>query len=99
MYNVTELRNFPRVAVTCTVKYKQAESTDEFKEGTTRNISGNGIFFITSEMHEVNSLLEIHIAPGTDSALPLDAIIEVIRSNPGKQEGEFEIAGMIKNIK
>ncbi len=99
MYNVTELRDFIRVDTKCAVKYRPANGTEEFKEGSTKNLSGNGIFFIATEMQEVSSLLEIHIAPGTDSGRPLDAIIEVIRSNPGAVDGEFEVAGMIKSIK
>lgn len=99
MYNVKELRSFPRMNAVCTVNYRLAGSEDAFKEGTTKNISGNGIFFIAGEAQEVNSLVEIHVVPGTDAVLPLDAVIEVIRSNPGENEGEFEIAGMIKSFK
>lgn len=99
MYNVNELRSFQRIDTECTVKYKKAGSNDEFKEGTTRNLSGNGIFFIADEHQEINSLVEIHVIPGTNVTPPLDAVIEVIRSNPGENEGEFEVAGMIKSFK
>jgi len=99
MYNVNELRSFQRIETECTVKYKQAGSADAYKEGTTKNLSGNGIFFIAGEAQEINSLVEIHLVPGTAATPPLDAVIEVIRSNPGETEGEFEIAGMIKSFK
>lgn len=99
MYNVKELRSFPRMNAECTVKYRAAGSSDKFKEGRSKNISGNGIFFIAGEGLEVNSLVEIHLVPGTDSIQPLDAVIEVIRSNPGENDGEFETAGMIKTFK
>jgi len=99
MYNLKELRSFPRINAECIVKYKQAGSSEGFREGTTKNISGNGIFFIAGESQEINSLVEIHVVPGTSSTSPLDAVIEVIRSNPGESEGEFEIAGMIKTFK
>ncbi len=99
MYNVNELRSFQRIKTECAIQYKKADGNGELKEGTTRNLSGNGIFFIAGEALEVSTLLEIHVMPGTNATPPLDAIIEVIRSNPGKSEGEFEIAGMIKSFK
>ncbi|MCF6325252.1 MAG: PilZ domain-containing protein [Gammaproteobacteria bacterium] len=99
MYNVNELRRFQRIKTESTVKYRKAGSNDAQKEGVTRNLSGNGIFFIAGEAQEVNSLIEIHVVPGTSATPPLDAVIEVIRSNPGPSEGEFEIAGMIKSFK
>lgn len=99
MYNVKELRKFHRITTECTVKYRKAGSADAPKEGTTKNLSANGIFFIAVEPYEINSLVEIQVLPGTDAILPLDAVIEVIRSNPAKVEGEFEIAGMIKTFK
>jgi len=99
MYNVNELRSFQRIETECTVRYKKAGSSEAEKEGTTRNLSGNGIFFIASEPQEVSSLIEIYVVPGTSATPPLEAVIEVIRSNPGTSEGEFEIAGMIKSFK
>ncbi len=99
MYNVNELRSFQRIKTECTVKYKKAGSNDAQKEGITKNLSGNGIFFIAGEAQEISSLIEIHVVPGTSATPPLDAVIEVIRSNPGQSEGEFEIAGMIKSFK
>ncbi len=99
MYNVNEQRDFQRVNTECAVKYKKVGESGELKEGTAKNLSGNGIFFITAEALEVNSLLEIHLVPGTNATPPLEAVIEVIRSNPGTAEGKFEIAGMIKSLK
>ncbi len=99
MYNVKEQRKFHRIATESTVKYKKAGSTDQQKEGITKNLSANGIFFIACEAHEINSLVEIHVVSGSDSTPPLEAVIEVIRSNPAESEGEFEIAGMIKSFK
>jgi len=99
MYNVNELRSFQRIDIECIVKYKKAGSSEAEKEGTTRNLSGNGIFFIADEPQEVGSQIEIYVVPGTSATPPLEAVIEVIRSNPGTSEGEFEIAGMIKSYK
>lgn len=99
MYNVNELRSFQRIKTACTVKYKKAGSHDVQQEGVTINLSGNGIFFIAGEAQELSSLIEIHVEPGTSAPPPLEAVIEVIRSNPGPSEGEFEIAGMIKSFK
>ncbi len=99
MYNVREQRKFHRIATESIVKYKKAGSADEQKEGITKNLSANGIFFIAAEAYEINSLVEIHVVSGTDSTPPLNAVIEVIRSNPGESEGEFEIAGLIKSFK
>ncbi len=99
MYNVNELRKFPRIDTTCVIKYRKAGSNDEQKRGITKNLSANGIFFIGEAPCEVNALLDIHVLPGTNATPPLDAVIEVIRVSPAESEGKFEIAGMIKSVK
>jgi len=98
MFNIKEKRIIPRIAVTCQINYKKVNES-EFKQGTAKNISSNGVLFESDDEIEVGTIMEIKVIPGTASIPPLGAIIEVIRVNPVESGDNFEIAGLIKAMK
>ena len=98
MFNVKEKRIIPRISVSCQINYKIVNAP-EFRQGTAKNISSNGVLFVSEEEIEQGTMVEIKIIPGTESIPPLGAIIEVIRVNPIDSGEKFEIAGLIKAMK
>lgn len=98
MFNVKEQRALPRIKVDCKIAYKAVNDVD-LKEGIAKNISGNGVLFVADEQVEVGDIIEINIVPGEEESVPpMSAIIEVVRVNP-TENGDFEIAGLIKTMK
>jgi len=98
MFKKKEQRTIPRISVTCQINYKNVNES-EFKQGRARNISSNGVLFVTDEEIEVGMIMEIKLVPGASSVPPLGAIIEVVRVNPVESDNNFEVAGLIKAMK
>ncbi len=71
---VQERRKFPRVSVTCDVKYRAVEVSDEVRDvgenapGIMKNISGGGICFVTDEAQSTGQMLALELTlPGFPS--------------------------------
>lgn len=71
---VGERRKFPRVDVTCDLKYRKVDLQDGVDDvgcdapGVMSNISGGGICFVATESHEVGTMLALELAlPGFPS--------------------------------
>ncbi|MFQ5470723.1 MAG: PilZ domain-containing protein [Gammaproteobacteria bacterium] len=97
MFNVNEKRNFPRLRVNSALTYSEVQSSDK-RTGIVNDLSGNGINFVANEPIVIGTLLDIHVDAGTEATPPLDAIIEVVRSDPTETEGQFIIGGLIKSF-
>lgn len=97
MLEYDEKRNYIRMIVDCDITYKLA-SSDQVYNGRCKTLSGAGISFVSSEKIEPGKGLEIKVIPENKVTPPMTAYIEVVRNSP-LENGEFEIAATIKNIK
>ena len=97
MLGYDEKRNYIRMSVDCSITYKLAAS-DQVYNGRCTTLSGAGISFISREEIEPGKGLEINVIPENNVTPPMTAYIEVVRSS-GLENGEYEIAATIKNIK
>jgi len=73
---VGERRKFPRVAVTCDVKYRPVDLEDGVRElrenspAVMKNISGGGICFVASDRQRPGQMLALEVwLPGFPSAV------------------------------
>jgi hypothetical protein len=98
LLNTNEKRNFPRIRIKCDVTYRQAGSGIVSK-GICHDLSGSGILFIAKDPLTVGARLEISVVPQNKITPPLDAIIEVVRTEPGAQAGQYKIAGAIQQVR
>ena len=71
---VRERRKFPRVSVTCDVKYRAVEMVEDvpdFEDGSggiMKNISGGGVCIVANEIHEIGQMLALELTlPGFPS--------------------------------
>lgn len=94
MIDYEEKRNFIRMEADHDLQYHIVGASGE-RYGTCVNLSANGIMFTTEENLAEGSELEINITPQYSVVSPLDATVEVIRSQSNGLEGSYAIAGRI----
>lgn len=92
-----EKRGFHRIKLQCDVTYRQT-GAGNISRGTCEDLSGGGILFIAHDPLSVGTSVEISVVPANDVTPPLDAIIKVVRSEPGRQAGQYRIAGAIQQV-
>jgi hypothetical protein len=92
-----EKRAFPRIKLECEVTYRRPGAGD-IAHGICRDLSGGGISFIANDPLSVGTSVEISVVPQNTITPPLDAIIEVVRSEPAHQAGQYRIAGAIQRV-
>ena len=73
------------------------DGSDEVYEGICVNLSANGVLFTTSQRFEPGSIVHINITPAKAVVAPLDAVVEVIRTQVDSEKG-YAIAAQIKQI-
>ena len=94
--NYDEKRDFIRMDTDSQITYWEEGSKDTHT-GQCINLSASGVLFICSERIEPGTLLHINISPTLQVVPPLDATIEVIRTQMHMSE-KFAIAGTIRQI-
>ena len=89
----SEKRNFFRMNMDCNMEYSVNGSGNK-QCGMMKNLSGDGVLFITD--HEVKPGQEIHISitPENSVTPPLNVTVEVLRCSPA-DDSHYEIAGNI----
>lgn len=92
-----EKRRFPRIKVQCTVTFRE-EGGGRPCEGTCLEISGSGILMETAEAPASGTRLEVSVHPIKDITPPLDAVVEVVRAEPGETEGRYRVAAEIRRV-
>ncbi len=97
LLNGKEKRDFPRIKLQCDVTYRRAGDGDTAR-GVCEDLSGGGILFIAQAPLAVGDSIEISVTPQNTITPPLDAVIEVVRSEPTQQAGQYRIAGAIQRI-
>jgi hypothetical protein len=90
-------RSFSRLPVDCKVIYKKPGQRDVL-QGRGKNLSGNGILFVTDRAITVGTELEVNVLPGSKNHTPLNAIIKVVRMEPSSNAAQFSVAGEIQTI-
>ena len=73
------------------------DGSDEVYEGVCINLSANGVLFTSSQRFDPGTIIHINITPAKAVVAPLDAIIEVVRTQVDSEKG-YAIAGQIKQI-
>lgn len=94
--NYTEKRDYFRMEtdhkITC-----QPEGSHQSHEGTCLNLSAGGVLFTSDKHYKTGTRITINITPRYSIVQPLEAVIEVIRSEV-HNNGEFSTAGKIQDI-
>ena len=92
-----EKRDFIRVPVKCEMALETLDTGRRFvAEG--RNLSGNGVMFVTDEALHPGDRLNLHIEATTVLMSVLDATIEVVRVESLAEESRFAVGGSICTI-
>jgi len=92
-----EKRDFIRVPVECEMALETLDTGRRFvAEG--RNLSGNGVLFVTGEALQPGDKLNLHIEATQVLNSVLDATIEVVRVEALADEPRFAVGGVIQNI-
>ena len=89
-----EKRDFIRVQVQCEVTLESVGSGKRFvAEG--RNLSGNGVLFLTEEPLQPGDRLNLHIEATQVLSSVLDATIEVVRVEALAGESRYAVGSAI----
>ncbi len=92
-----EKRNFIRMFVDAKVTITDPETGQVF-EGDSKNLSGDGVMFVTDNEFDKNQLLTVDIRSEQSKLAPLRAQFEVKRVID-LGDGRYEIAGTINSVK
>lgn len=92
-----EKRNFIRMFVDAKVSITDPQTSQIF-EGDSKNLSGDGVMFVTDKEFEENQILIVDIRSEQSKLAPLTAEFEVKRVRK-LGEGKFEVAGTINGVK
>jgi len=94
--NYTEKRNFIRMTTDSVITFKeQGQST--VHKGHCINLSAAGVLFTSKQRMLPGTLLDINITPEPAVVAPLNATVQVIRTQLS-DNGGYAIAGEIKVI-
>lgn len=89
-----EKRDFIRVPVQCEVALETVDTGKRFvAEG--RNLSGNGVLFLTDEPLQPGDRLNLHIEASQVLTSVLDATIEVVRVEALGSESRYAVGSSI----
>jgi len=92
----SEKRAFFRVNTHSSITLKP-RGTDETLVGVCINLSANGVLFSSGQRFEPGTIIDVNITPTKTAEPPLDAVIEVVRSQADSEKG-YTIAGQIKQV-
>ncbi|TQV71435.1 PilZ domain-containing protein [Aliikangiella marina] len=95
-HNYEEKRNFIRMFVDAKVTITDPETGQVF-QGDSKNLSGDGVMFITDQKFNENQMLSVDIRSEQSKLAPLTAKFEVKRVID-LGEGKYEIAGTINSV-
>ncbi|WP_455210986.1 PilZ domain-containing protein [Kaarinaea lacus] len=73
------------------------EGSNEVYQGICINLSANGVLFTSNQRFDPGSIIHINITPAKAVVAPLDAVVEVVRTQVDSEKG-YAIAGQIKQI-
>jgi len=93
------------MVVDCEIDVRHIEHNKSVR-GQAKNISGNGMLFVSDSEISVGSLLEIQVRPGNPSIPALDAVVEVVRIKTVDEQdravddsSNYEVGAVIVSMK
>lgn len=92
-----EKRESARVAVDCEMSYK-VPGDERAVAGRMKNLSGRGMMFLAPEEVPLETRLEVFVNPEGEVAVPLHALVRVVRVARQRRGDAFEIGAVIKQV-
>ncbi len=92
----SEKREYFRMNTNSPITIKP-DGSDDIYEGICVNLSANGMLFTTNQRFDPGTIIQINITPAKAVVEPLDAVVEVVRSQVDSEKG-FTIAAQIIQI-
>ena len=93
-----EKRSYIRMSIDCDISFKDIHS-QEYIRGRCKNLSASGLMFTADQEVPPGTMLDINITPELSVVPPLDATIEVVRVNYDSLNNDYQIAGIIKEMR
>lgn len=90
-------RAFTRLPIECRVAFKRPGEKD-VAFGAGKNLSACGVMFVADRPLVLGTELEVNIVPSSRLISPLNAMVKVVRLEPGADPDEFLVAGAIREI-
>lgn len=95
-HHYSERRNFIRMFVDAAVTITDPQTREVF-QGDSKNLSGDGVMFVTDKEFTLDQQLQVDISSQQSQLPPLSASFQVIRVNK-LDDGRFEIAGKLNQV-
>ncbi|MCG6970374.1 MAG: PilZ domain-containing protein [Gammaproteobacteria bacterium] len=92
-----EKREFYRMSTNSPITITP-DGSEEVYDGMCINLSANGVLFTSTQRFEPGSIVHINITPAKAVVAPLDAVVEIVRSQVDSDKG-YSIAGQIKEMR
>lgn len=93
-------RNARRIPLECKIKIRVPETSDTYY-GICRNLSVDGLLFVTDYVPRFGQMLEVHVLPGhgPGAPAPLNAVVEVRHCTRAAGGERYEIGAAIVHVK
>ncbi len=95
--NYDEKRSFYRMAVDCHVEFSKVGSSEKFK-GEGKNLSANGVKFITNEKLHEGDELDVIVHPVIQTVSPLKASATVVRVVVDEDNGQYIVGLSMQEV-
>ena len=96
MEEYAEKRDFQRMSVDSSLEY-QVMSDDKLHQGQIKNLSANGVLFVTDHCVPLGINLRIKLSPDNKITPPMSAEVKVTRCDK-HSDGGYYLAGEITRI-
>lgn len=96
MTEYAEKRDFQRMTLDSTLEY-QIHNEEKFFQGRIKNLSANGVLFVTNHSIPLGIKIQIKVTPDNDITPPMVADIKVLRCDK-HADGDYHLAGEILRI-
>ncbi|AKH21254.1 PilZ domain-containing protein [Sedimenticola thiotaurini] len=98
MRDYAEKRDFYRMAVDCTARYR-VKGEQAVQQAMVRDLSASGLQLRTDQELTAGAVLNVEIRPAKEITPPLHAVAKVIRCTPSEEAGGgFSIACAIEQM-
>ncbi len=95
--NYDEQRSFYRMSVDCQVEFSESGSSEKFS-GEGKNLSADGVSFITEQPLTEGQELNIIVHPVIKTVTPLSAKATVVRVAEDKESNKYIVGMSLKEV-
>ncbi len=95
--NYDEQRSFYRMSVDCQVEFSESGSSEKFS-GEGKNLSADGVSFITEQPLTEGQELNIIVHPVIKTVTPLSAKATVVRVAEDKESKKYIVGMSLKEV-